>query len=214
MRFETAFADLWDYRSRVSDLYRRVREGHEGGHAAAAEVCRQFRQSKDALFRSHPQSALDEGQTSAFDGLAYFDHDPALRFLLPIETDVEPEILEFQLSEDGLVRAQRFGRVRFSIGEQACALSLFWLLGYGGGVFLPFRDATAGHETYGGGRYLLDTIKHADLGRVGELAVIDFNYAYNPSCAYNARWVCPPSPPENDIGPAIRAGERALRPHG
>ena len=131
---------------------------------------------------------------------------------MPIETDVEPELLEFQLSEDGLVRARRFGRVRFSIDGQSCALSLFWLLGYGGGVFLPFRDATAGQETYGGGRYLLDRIKHADLGRVGDRAVIDFNYAYNPSCAYNPRWVCPPSPQENELRPAIRAGERTI--HG
>jgi uncharacterized protein len=153
-------------------------------------------------------------QKASFHGLEYFEYDPALRFAMPLETDVEPDVLEFQLSEDGLVRAERFGRVRFTILGQEHSLSLFWLLGYGGGVFLPFRDATGGQETYGGGRYLLDTIKHADLGRAvaetGDLVVIDFNYAYNPSCAYNPRWVCPLSPPENRLSAPIRAGEKAF----
>ncbi len=201
---------LWDYRSRVRDLYRRVREGHTLENADPAEVHRRFREARDELFRTHPQSALDDLQKAQFRGLEYFDYDPALRFLVPLETDVQPDVLEFQLSEDGLVRAQRFGRVRFTINGQAHALSLFWLLGYGGGVFLPFRDATGGQETYGGGRYLLDTIKHADMGRVNDLVVIDFNYAYNPSCAYNPRWVCPLSPPENRLSAPIRAGEKAF----
>ena len=86
---------------------------------------------------------------------------------------------------------------------------MFWVLGYGGGVFLPFKDATNGPETYGGGRYLLDTIKHADLGSEDERLVLDFNYAYNPSCAYNPRWHCPLSPPENTLPVEIRAGEKS-----
>jgi uncharacterized protein len=208
------FEELWDYRSRVRDLYRQVREDHTLENTDPAETHRAFREARDELFRTHPQSALDDLQKAQFRGLEYFEYDPALRFLVPLETDVEPDVLEFQLSEDGLVRAQRFGRVRFVLDGHECSLSLFWLLGYGGGVFLPFRDATGGQETYGGGRYLLDTIKHADLGRVhgeaGDLVVIDFNYAYNPSCAYNPRWVCPLSPPENRLSVPIRAGEKAF----
>ena len=203
-----AYEQLWDYRSRVSELYREVRQGHAADELAAAQVWSRFRAGRDALFGSHPQSALDTTQKSGFAGLDYFDHDPALRFQLAIESDVEPGVLEFHLSEDGFVRAQRFGRVRFVRDGQACVLSLFWLLGYGGGVFLPFRDATCGRETYGGGRYLLDTIKHADLGHVGNKIVVDFNYAYNPSCAYNTRWVCPPAPEENRLALPIRAGEK------
>jgi uncharacterized protein len=202
-----SLGELWDYRSRVRDLYRQVREGHESGKADPVEVHRAFRESRDELFRTHPQSALDELQKTQFRALDYFEYDPELRFLSPLETNVEPDVLEFQLSDDGLVRAQRFARVRFKLDGQEHALSLFWLLGYGGGVFLPFRDATAGQGTYGGGRYLLDTIKHADLGRVKDLVVIDFNYAYNPSCAYNPRWVCPLSPFENRLNVPIRAGE-------
>ncbi|MEJ2598295.1 MAG: DUF1684 domain-containing protein [Anaerolineales bacterium] len=90
---------------------------------------------------------------------------------------------------------------------QALALSLFWVLGYGGGIFLPFQDATAPEETYGGGRYLWDTIKGADLGIELDRLVLDFNYAYNPSCAYNPRWHCPLAPRENWLAVPLRAGE-------
>lgn len=85
--------------------------------------------------------------------------------------------------------------------------------GYGGGLFLPFRDGTAGDETYGAGRYLTDTAK-GTFGRGLEVdrergeVLLDFNYAYNPSCAYDPRWACPLAPPENRLEPAIRAGER------
>ena len=87
-------------------------------------------------------------------------------------------------------------------------LSLFWIDVYGGGVFLPFRDATSGVETYGGGRYLLDTIKGADLGSIGGLVVLDFNFAYHPSCVHGDQWSCPLAPPENGLAVDVRAGER------
>ncbi|MDH5246403.1 MAG: DUF1684 domain-containing protein, partial [Betaproteobacteria bacterium] len=74
--------------------------------------------------------------------------------------------------------------------------------------WLPFSDATGGSETYGGGRYLYDTIKGADLGIDGSAIVLDFNFAYNPSCAYDARWSCPLSPSENRLPYAVPAGER------
>ena len=89
-------------------------------------------------------------------------------------------------------------------------LNLYWIEGYGGGLFLPFRDATNGRVSYGGGRYLYDTIKGADLGAGSESVLLDFNFAYNPSCAYNDRWVCPLSPPENWLPQAIRAGEKSF----
>ena len=89
-------------------------------------------------------------------------------------------------------------------------LTLYWLLGYGGGVFLPFADATSGRETYGAGRYLLDTIKGADLGSTPDgLTVLDFNFAYNPSCVYSPRYLCPLAPPANRLPMPVRAGERA-----
>ena len=91
------------------------------------------------------------------------------------------------------------------------ALELYWLEGYGGGVFLPFGDVTSGKETYSGGRYVLDTVKGADLGgdAQGQL-VLDFNFAYNPSCSYDPRWACPLTPHANRLDFEMRAGERML----
>jgi uncharacterized protein (DUF1684 family) len=87
-------------------------------------------------------------------------------------------------------------------------LALYWFEGYGGGLWLPFSDASCGTETYGGGRYLSDTIKGADLGISGSEILLDFNFAYNPSCAYDDRWSCPLSPSENRLPFAVNAGER------
>jgi uncharacterized protein (DUF1684 family) len=84
------------------------------------------------------------------------------------------------------------------------SLDLYWLETYGGGVFIPFRDGTSGHETYGAGRYLLDTVKGSDLG--GEL-ILDFNFAYNPSCAWDDRWACPLTPPANRLPFRVETGE-------
>ena len=101
----------------------------------------------------------------------------------------------------------RFAQARFEL-DGARSLDLYWLDGYGGGVFLSFADATSGKETYGACRYLLDTVKGADLGEHDGRLVLDFNFAYNPSCAYDPRWVCPLAPPGNRLAVPIRAGER------
>ena len=103
---------------------------------------------------------------------------------------------------------QRFGRVHLPISGQDVTLSLFWLLGYGGGIFVPFADETNGAESYGSGRYVLDSVKGADLGMEDGQLVLDFNFAYNPSCSYDPRWACPLTPPANRLETAIRAGER------
>jgi uncharacterized protein (DUF1684 family) len=90
----------------------------------------------------------------------------------------------------------------------AASLSLFWIEGYGGGLFLPFKDLTNRKETFGGGRYLYDTIKGADIGVQGQEILLDFNFVYNPSCAYNAQWYCPLAPEENALNISIAAGEK------
>jgi uncharacterized protein (DUF1684 family) len=180
---------LADYRRRVGEVYRGVREG--GGNP---ETHSRFIQERDRLFGEHPQSALSDPQKARFQGLSYFPYDPALRFALPVDTEVEPEVRELELSENDTVRLRSFGRVRFSIGGVPQNLSLFWILGYGGG------------------RYLLDTIKHADLGEENGKLILDFSFAYNPSCAYNPRWSCPLAPRENHLLVPIRAGEKAFSP--
>jgi uncharacterized protein (DUF1684 family) len=197
------FEELADYRRRVTAMYAAVRESRD----EPGKMCRRFRATRDELFRTHPQSALGPEAQVRFTGLRYFDYDPAYRFVLPVDTDVEPRTLEMDVQDDGLVRLRRFGQVHFNFGGQAVSLSLYWIMGYGGGIFLPFRDATNNHETYGGGRYVLDTIKGADLGQADGKIVVDFNYAYNPSCAYDERWVCPLAPVENRLRTRVEAGE-------
>lgn len=205
----TNYQELLDYRRSVSRIYAGARGETEGSPPDQAARSQRFRTERDALLNNHPQSPLSETDREHFSGLEYFAHDPALRFSLVVERDVEPGTLEIALKDDGLLRLQRFGKVRFEIGDDELSLTLFWISGYGGGVLLPFKDGTSGSETYGGGRYLLDTIKHADLGSEDGRLTVDFNYAYNPSCAYDPRWHCPLSPPENALPARITAGEKS-----
>lgn len=202
-----SYPDLLHYRRSVSDMYAEVRNAAQ----PPAQRWQQWRQRRDQLFAQHSQSALNTEQLARFTGLAYYEYNPDLCFEAHLDTDVDPEILPLETDVDGTIRAQRVGRVQLLVGDSQITLTLYWLLGYGGGIFLPFRDTTNKHETYGGGRYLLDTIKHADLGQTvdGKL-ILDFNYAYNPSCAYNHQWSCPLAPPENWLDVAIPAGEKQL----
>jgi uncharacterized protein (DUF1684 family) len=149
-----------------------------------------------------------------FNGLRYFDHDPTYRIRLRVEPADAGDPLEIDTGgEDGVITYRRAGRLRFRLGGEDCQLTVFSLVGYGGGLFLPFRDATSGHETYGGGRYLFDTVKNTD-GLALELTAgspditIDFNFAYNPSCVYDARWACPLAPRENWLTVPVGAGEK------
>lgn len=89
---------------------------------------------------------------------------------------------------------------------------MWWLGSYGGGVFVPVKDTSAGHATYGGGRYVLDTVKGADLGgsAADGILVLDLNFAYNPSCAYDPAWACPLAPPGNVLAREVGAGEGLL----
>jgi uncharacterized protein (DUF1684 family) len=191
--------DLLDWKRRIFELYAEIRRSDD-----PAPAWRRWRDVRDALFRTHPQSPLPPGAQQAFPGVEYFAYDPELRFLANVEP-VEPQALEIAGSAGSRIRFTRFGLARFELG----ALELYWLDGYGGGVFLPFGDATNGTETYGAGRYLLDSVKGADLGVEHGRLVLDFNFAYNPSCSYDDRWACPLAPPANRLAAPIRAGERA-----
>lgn len=196
--------ELVNYRQRVFDLYRQVRD--LGTATPAAWDL--FRAERDDLFGQHPQSALSAAQKATFSGLPYYAYNPAYHVTATIAPVPEPLIIPIELADDGPVTLRRIGRVSFTLPTGPGALDVFWLMGYGGGVFLPFRDATNSQSTYGGGRYLFDTIKGADLGISGDQIVLDFNYAYQPSCAYNPRWVCPLAPPGNRLAIAVEAGER------
>lgn len=169
-----------------------------------------FRAGRDAMFASHAQSPVD---AATFDGLPYF---PASSFqcdgeLRPVEgPDAETTVDVDTGGEDGTVSYRRLGRVDTPWG----GLTLFWIAAYGGGLFLPFRDATSGPQSYGGGRYLTDTVK-GTFGRgvtlTGDTTVrLDFDYAYNPSCAYDSHWACPLPPVENWLDQPVEAGELAF----
>ena len=206
---------LADWRRRIGALYARVRAAGSDDSAAFTA----FWTERDDMVRTHRASPLSPERRAAFAGFDHHPYDLALRFTLPLEP-IDPErdgveadtALEVRLAADGVVHLQRVGRVRFVLNDEACALTVFWLGGYGGGLFLPFGDASNGRDSYGGGRYLLDGVKGADLGSDGERLVLDFNYAYAPSCALDPRWDCPLAPPENRLRVSVDAGERRSGP--
>ncbi len=199
----TVEAELWDWRGRIGALYAEVRAATEP-RAAWAAWCA----TRAALFREHPQSPIEAADRAGYGGPHVFPYDPSLRLLVPIEA-AGGEALSLPAGEDGTVAMRPFARTVGLWERLGGELTLFWIGGYGGGVFLPFRDASAGRDTFGGGRYLLDGIKGADLGRDAEgRAVLDFNFAYQPSCAYSERYVCPLAPAANRLPQAVLAGER------
>jgi uncharacterized protein (DUF1684 family) len=194
--------DLLDWKRRVFALYAEIRAASE-----PEQAWERWRATRDELFARHPQTPLTDADRATFTGLAYFDYDPALRVVARVEA-APPTTSELPSSGAEGILFDRIGRAWFELAGARHALELYWLSAYGGGLFLPFRDATAGDETYGAGRYLLDTVKGADLGLLDGRLVVDFNFAYHPSCAYDPKWACPLSPPANRLDVPIRAGER------
>ena len=190
---------LLDWRRRTTALYAAARAVPDPEAA-----WRLWRDGRDELFATHPQSPLGPAARERFTGLPFAPYDAALRF----ETALQPAAplrLELPTETDGVVPLDRIGTV--ALGPVG-TLDVWWLGGYGGGVFLPLRDGTAGRGTYGGGRYLLDTVKGADLGGSQERLVVDLNFAYHPSCAYDPRWSCPLAPEGDRVDVPVLAGEQ------
>ncbi len=203
---------LYDYRNRVAAMYRERNQALlDGGDAKL--VCDRFRAARNDLFAMHPQSALDQEQREQFEGLRYFPYAPSFCVVAEVDSQVEPAVLTVAMNAEELMTMTRVARLRFTLEDKQHTLAMYWLNVYGGGLFLPFRDLSSPEESYGGGRYLFDTIKGSNFLQAPgdsqmERIVLDFNYAYNPSCAYNSRWVCPLAPVENRLNIAIRAGEK------
>ncbi len=193
---------LLDWKRRIFELYAEVRADDD-----AERGWRHWRLVRDELFASHPQTPLPPDRRSSFDGLPYFDYDPALRVLGTVEA-AEPVRREIATSGEHPYSFTRFARTTFDLAGAPHTLDLYWLDGYGGGLYLCFADATSGSETYGAGRYLFDTVKGSDLGEDDGRLVLDFNFSYNPSCSYDPRWVCPLAPPGNRLPVPVHAGER------
>ena len=192
---------LLDWKRRVFGLYAEVRTmPPESGWEL-------WRETRDELFRSHPQSPLPAERRASFSGLEYWPYDPAARVLAELE-DLEAAPRSVATSGTEQIVFEPFARASFELRGEPLALEVSWLAAYGGGAFLSFRDATSGGESYGGGRYLLDTVKGADLGEDDGRLVLDFNFAYNPSCSYDPGWVCPLAPPANRLPVGVEAGEK------
>ncbi len=159
-----------------------------------------WRRDKDQAFKVPGQSPLTDAQLETFQGLHYFPEQASLRFTVAIEAYDERELVTMQTSAGQPARYERYGRVRFTVDGHEQSLTAY-RDPERGGWFLPFRDATSGSETYGAGRYVELEDENADR------YILDFNYAYNPFCAYNAQWVCPIPPDENRLAVPLRAGE-------
>ena len=202
--------ELADWRRQVADVYAAVRR------IAAfdpEEAWRTWRDERERLFVRHPQSPLPANTRGGFRA-RHWPYDSSLRFELELverATDASVgTVAELPLSTGGQMRLVEVGAIEVPFPSGAQSLAVYSLDDYAGGLILPFLDATNGTETYGAGRYLLDTAKGADLGgdpRSGTI-VVDFNFAFHPSCAFNARWSCPLAPPANRLDIRLEAGER------
>jgi uncharacterized protein (DUF1684 family) len=186
-----------------------------------------WRATRERLYREHPQSPVPRDKRPTF-WARHYDADPALRFEVAVAADEAQDgqgaaqasgplgglggalAMDLPVSAGGTMSFSRIGHVEIPFAAGPRRLGVYWMAGYAGGIFLPFRDATSGNETYAAGRYLLDTAKSADLGgdRERGTLVLDFNFAYQPSCAFDPKWACPLAPPENRLDIPIRAGER------
>ena len=193
---------LLDWRRRIAELYATVRADPDPEHG-----WRMWCATREELFLGHPKSPLPATSRDTPHKPAYYDYDAAYRVVATVAEGDASSVRVPASVGDGytLVRA---GRAHLAIAGVSVVLQLLWLDDYAGGLLLTCRDATSGTETYGAGRYLLDTAKGADLGGAAGAIVVDFNFAYQPSCSYDPRWNCPLAPRENWLTFPIRAGER------
>ena len=208
---------LWlaDWRRQMAALYVHVRMAAEQDPGMAWEV---WRAQRESLYRFHPQSPVPEAERDGFRA-RHWPYDDRLRWRVDVgeAASAAPAMgglggLAIALPNSGAdtLAFDRVGRVALPHPDGAGSLDLYWMRGYAGGLFLPFLDATSGTETYGAGRYLLDTAKGADLGgdpQDGTL-IIDLNFAFHPSCAFDPKWACPLAPPGNRLATRVEAGER------
>ncbi len=205
-----AAMDTADWRQRIFTLYADVRDIARTDHDDATRAHAHWRQERDELFANHPASPLTPEAKRKFTGLPVADYAPEAHFWAAVDEEGAGEVMNVPTGTDGVVPFERLGTVR--CGDYG-SLALWRHIGYGGGLFLPVRDALAGHDggTYGGGRYLLDTIKGAFLGGTENenKLLVDFNFAYNPSCAYDEAWACPLPGPANRLHTPLPFGELA-----
>ncbi|MEW5988448.1 MAG: DUF1684 domain-containing protein [Chloroflexota bacterium] len=167
-----------------------------------------FRAEVDTFLKHSPHSPLSREQKHNFKGLSYYDENKAL--VLELEAELLPlaePVVEMQTSTGDTRLYRRWGRLHFQVDGQEASLTIYSDPEGDSGFFLPFKDATNGKETYGAGRYLDD--HRPALTQLGPSRFrVDFNYSYNPYCAYSESYSCPLPPAENWLKVPIRAGEK------
>jgi len=160
----------------------------------------EFRRAKDRWMSLDPQSPLTAEQRLRFGGLAYFEETSEFVFAVTPERVEGLALVGMPTSSGETAMYEEWGRVHFEVDGQPVSLMIYRHPA-SDALFLPFLDATTGHESCGAGRYL-------EVHEVDGIVFLDFNYAYSPYCAYNEGYSCPVPPPENRLTVGIRAGER------
>jgi uncharacterized protein (DUF1684 family) len=172
--------------------------------SAWRERLRDHRAEKDDFLASHPQSPIPEAERGAFSGLQYFDLDAEYRVVTRFERARTSDQVKLESTRGPPQSYERVGVFGFELHGDHYTLAAFRVEG-ADSLFVPFADETNGSETYRQGRYLdVDAADAADRAEV----VLDFNLAYSPFCAYDDSFSCAVPPAENELGVAVRAGER------
>lgn len=188
-----------DWRRQIASLYRAVRQEQDPRVAHSVWV-----EGRNALLRGHQASPVPECDRPAYPGAIVAPYDGDYRFVVEADRTVPELRREVPTATDGVVPFELVGRVTLpGLG----ALDVWWAAVYGGGIFLPLKDATSGKASYGGGRYVLDTVKGADLGGGPGALVVDLNFSFQPSCAYDDAWACPLPGAGNTLAVAVPVGE-------
>jgi uncharacterized protein len=163
------------------------------------------RTAKDAFFKTDEESPIMPGEKPDFRGLEYYPINPDLKFSARLHRYPTPGRIRLGTNTGEIRSGLRYGYFEFRVEGQNCRLQVYRLeeaANRQASLFIPFRDATSGYETYGAGRYI--DLKENTSG----VYDLDFNRAYNPYCAYNAEFSCPIPPAENTLAVPIHAGEK------
>jgi uncharacterized protein len=172
---------------------------HEHVHMSPEEYASAFRAAKDEYMREDPSSPLSSDEQAHFEGLNYYPYDPTLALELPLDRNVSTEVVQMGTSTGESREYPRVGKIHFEVSGEPAELTIY---GEPDNLFLPIRDATSGHATYGAGRYLEPDLTGDDT------VFVDFNLLYSPYCAYNEQFSCPLPPVENWLKVPIEAGEQ------
>jgi uncharacterized protein (DUF1684 family) len=165
------------------------------------------RREKDHFFGGHPQSPIPFVLRDLLSGLAYFPPNPKYRLKAKLHPYPKPEPVVMPTSKGVPRDMVKWGYFEFTIDGQTRRLQAYKSAPgpeerVEASLFIPFRDATSGKESYGAARYLDLEPSTADEYE------LDFNRAYNPYCAYSDDYVCPFPPRENWLDLRIEAGEK------